>query len=73
MMTSKSRFIPSYLTGEPVQPESSDESSQNSIPRQTKDIRPREIQHPRKVTAILNLQLEQQCQEEHRLPQAIQS
>lgn len=49
MMTRKSRFIPSYLTGEPVQPESSDESSQNPIPRQSKHIRPREIQHLRKV------------------------
>ena len=53
MMTSKSRFIPSYLTGKPVLPEPSDEASQNSISRQTKHIRPREIQYLRKVKSKL--------------------
>lgn len=53
MMTKKSRFTPSYLTGEPVSQNPSDDAPQHSTPQHPKHIRPREIQHMRKVKSKL--------------------
>ena len=52
-MTSKSRFTPSYLTGQPIPQNPDDDAPQNVTPQYAKQIRPREVQHVRKIKSKL--------------------